>query len=266
MIATAVFEEVLQIRLCRYPEFVPAATVSIYLVDGLLIDSGPAHTAEELTDFLSSKPVITAVNTHFHEDHIAANKFLQDRFGVKTFAPSLSVDQINQPATLYPYQEEVWGYPVPSRVSPLGKTVRTEKYSFEVISTPGHDRDHVCLFEPDRRWLFSGDLFVGRKPTVCRPMDDQRQIIKDLKTIRSLNPRLLFPAPGKVIMEPCETLDAVIAHLESLGGRIEALHEKGKAVSEIRQEIFGGEDPISKFTQNQFSTENMVKSFLRMKS
>ncbi len=52
MIATQPFEEVLQIKLCRYPELIPAATVSAYLVDGLLIDSGPAHTAEELADFL----------------------------------------------------------------------------------------------------------------------------------------------------------------------------------------------------------------------
>jgi glyoxylase-like metal-dependent hydrolase (beta-lactamase superfamily II) len=266
VLATSVFEDVLQIRLCRYPEFVPAATVSVYLVDGLLVDSGPAHTAEELTDFLSSKRITIAVNTHFHEDHIAGNKFLQDRFGLTICAPPLAMDQINKPASLYPYQEEVWGYPVPSQVFPLGTTIRTEKYSFEVLSTPGHDRDHVCLFEPGRRWLFSGDLFIGRKPTVCRPMDDQWQIIEDLKTIRSLNPRLLFPAPSRVILEPCETLESVIAYLESLGRRIEVLYEKGRTVSEIRLEVFGEEDPISKFTQNQFSTENMVRSFLKMNS
>jgi len=266
VLAATAFEDVIQIRLCRYPEFVPAATVSVYLVDGLLVDSGPAHTAEELVDFLGHKPVAVVVNTHFHEDHIAAKKFLQDRFAVPIFAPLLSVDRIIKPASLYPYQEEVWGYPVPSRVSPLGKTVRTEKYSFEVILTPGHDRDHVCLFEPERRWIFSGDLFIGRKPTVCRPMDDQWQIIEDLKTIRSLNPCLLFPAPGRVIVDPMETLDGVINHLESLGRRIEALNETGLSLSEIRQEVFGEEDPISKFTQNQFSTENMVRSFLKMNS
>ena len=132
---------------------------------------------------------------------------------------------INRP-TLYPYQEEVWGYPVPSQVKPLGKSISTEKFSFEVIPTPGHDRDHVCLFEPNRRWLFSGDLYVGTKPVVCRPMDDQWQILEDLKTVRDLKPRILFPAPGKVIIEPGEKLDKVIAHLEDLGRRIEGLAQK----------------------------------------
>jgi len=262
MIATKQFEEVLQIRLCRYPEFLPGATVSAYLVDGLLIDSGPAHTAEELADFLKDKPVRIVVNTHFHEDHIAANKFLQERYGVEIFAPPLSVEKINKPANLYPYQEEVWGYPIPSRVNPLGKTIKTQKFSFEVIPTPGHDRDHVCLFEPTRRWLFSGDLYVGTKPIVCRPMDDQWQILEDLKTIRDLKPRILFPAPSNVILEPLGKLEKVISHLEDLGERIEALHKKGLDSNAIRQQIFGEEAPNAQRTQQQFSSKNMVKSFL----
>ena len=263
MIATRPFEEVLQIKLCRYPELIPGATVSAYLVDGLLIDSGPAHTAEELADFLRDKKVKAVVNTHFHEDHIAANKFLQERYEAEIFTPPLSVDKINKPVDLYPYQEEVWGYPIPSQVKPLGKRIRTENFSFEVIPTPGHDRDHVCLFEPNHRWLFSGDLYVGTRPVVCRPMDDQWQIFEDLKTIRDLNPRILFPAPGNVIIEPREKLEKVISHLEDLGRRIEALHQKGLNTAAIREQIFGEENPIAQRTQQQFSSENIVKSFLK---
>jgi endoribonuclease LACTB2 len=263
MIAAHEFEEVLQIKLCRYTEFIPAATVSAYLVDGLLIDSGPAHTAEELADFLNDKLVRIVANTHHHEDHVAANKFLQDLLGIEIFAPPLSVDKINEPANLYPYQEEVWGYPVPSQVKPLGKVIHTENFSFEVIPTPGHDRDHVCLFEPNHRWLFSGDLYVGSKPVVCRPMDDQWQILEDLKTVRNLKPRILFPAPSNVIFEPGEKLNKVIAHLEALGRQIEELHKTGLTIEAIRQEVFGEENPSAQRTQQQFSLENMVKSFLK---
>jgi endoribonuclease LACTB2 len=262
MIATQQFEEVLQIKLCRYPEFLPGATVSTYLVDGLLIDSGPAHTAEELAEFLRDKTVKNAVNTHFHEDHIAANQYLQERYGVEIFAPPLSVDKINKPADLFPYQEEVWGYPIPSQVYPLGKGISTEKFSFMVISAPGHDRDHVCLFEPNHRWLFSGDLYVGTRPVICRPMDDQWQILEDLKTVRDLKPRILFPAPGNVLVEPREKLDKVIAHLEILGRQIAELHKTGLTIEAIRQQVFGEENPSAQRTQNQFSSENMVKSFL----
>jgi glyoxylase-like metal-dependent hydrolase (beta-lactamase superfamily II) len=263
MLATQLFEDVLQIKLCRYPELIPGSTVSAYLVDGLLIDSGPAHTAEELADFLRDRKVKTVVNTHFHEDHIAANRFLQDRYGVEIFAPALSVDKINKPADLYPYQEEVWGYPVPSQVKPLGNIISTGKFSFEVIPTPGHDRDHICLFEAKKGWLFSGDLYVGTKPTVCRPMDDQWQIINDLKTVRDLNPRILFPAPSNVITDPGEKLDKVITHLEDLGRRIKTLQQQGLDTTAILEQLFGNENEIAQRTQQQFSSENMIRSFLR---
>jgi hypothetical protein len=51
MISSENYGEVLQIKMCRYSDFPPATWVCAYLVDGLLIDTGPAYTALELTDF-----------------------------------------------------------------------------------------------------------------------------------------------------------------------------------------------------------------------
>jgi glyoxylase-like metal-dependent hydrolase (beta-lactamase superfamily II) len=264
MIATTSYEDVLQINLCRYEEFIPGETVSACLMDGLLIDSGPAHTAEELAAFLNDRTLKIVVNTHFHEDHISANTFLQDRYGLEICTHPQAVDRINHPLTLYPYQKEVWEYPVPSQIRPLGKSIRTENFHFDVIPTPGHERDYICLFKPTRRWLFSGDLYVGSKPMFCRDMDDQRQFIEDLKTVRALKPRILFPAPTNVVVEPMDKLDRVIEHLEALGDEIEALHRSDMDITAIRQQIFGNESPIFHRTQHPFSSENMVKSFLRI--
>jgi hypothetical protein len=60
-----------------------------------------------------------------------------------------------------------------------------------------------------------------------------------------------------------EKLDKLIGYLEELGGKIERLYNEGKDVDTIRQEIFGDEGPLAGFTQQQFSSVNMVKSFLR---
>ncbi|MCJ7515423.1 MAG: MBL fold metallo-hydrolase [Dehalococcoidia bacterium] len=263
MLATIQYEQVTQIKLCRYPDFSPHATVCAYLVDGLLIDSGPAYTAEELTEFLKDKGLKMVVNTHYHEDHIAANALLKERYGAELLAHPLAVDKINRPAKLYPYQVDVWGYPVPSQVKEIGDSVITENFLFEVISTPGHDRDHICLFERNQGWLFSGDLFVGTHPNVVRPMDDIWQIIADLKKVKGLTPRFLFPAPGKVIAEPVPVLEQTIQYLEELGQKVTELHDKGLSPAEIMQQIFGNEAPIADLTQQQFSSINMVKSFLK---
>ena len=261
MLATTEYGQVTQIKLCRYPDN-PGGTVSAYLVDGLLIDSGPAHTAEELTEFLKGKGVKTVVNTHYHEDHIAANALLKERYGVELLAHHLAVNKINKPATLYPYQEEVWGYPVPSQVKEIGNNITTQHFRFEVIYTPGHDRDHICLFERKHGWIFTGDLFVGTRPNVVRPMDDVRQIIADLKKVKDLKPQILFPAPGNVRTEPVPVLDQTIRYLEGLGQKVRELHDKGLSPAEIVKQIFGDEAPIAEFTQQQFSSLNMVKSFL----
>ena len=262
MLDTTEYGQVTQIRLCRYANN-PGGTVSAYLVDSLLIDSGPAHTAEELTEFLKDKGVKTVVNTHYHEDHIAANALLKERYGVELLAHPLAVNKINQPATLYPYQEAVWGYPIPSQVKEIGDTVTTDHFRFEVIPTPGHDRDHICLFERKQGWLFSGDLFVGTRPNVIRPMDDIRQIIADLKKIKGLSPRILFPAPGKVRVDPVPVLEETIQYLEDLGQKVMELHEKGLSPAEIVKGVFGSEAPIAEWTQQQFSSLNMVKSFIK---
>jgi glyoxylase-like metal-dependent hydrolase (beta-lactamase superfamily II) len=263
MLATTEYGQVTQIKLCRYPDFNPGGTVSAYLVDGLLIDSGPAHTAEELTEFLKGKGVKTVVNTHYHEDHIAANALLKERYDVQLFAHPLAVNKVNRPATLFPYQEEVWGYPIPSQVKEIGNNITTQHFRFEVIYTPGHDRDHICLFERKHGWIFTGDLFVGTRPNVVRPMDDARQIIADLKKVKDLKPQILFPAPGKVRTEPVPVLEQTIRYLEDLGQKVRELHDKGLSPADIMKQIFGNEAPIAEFTQQQFSSLNLVKSFLK---
>ena len=263
MLATTEYGQVTQIKLCRYPDFIPGTCVSAYLVDSLLIDSGPAHTAEELTEFLRDKGVKTVVNTHHHEDHIAANALLKERYGVEILAHHLAASKINQPAKLYPYQEEIWGYPIPSQVKEIGDSVTTQHFRFEVVRTPGHDRDHICLFEPKHGWLFTGDLFFSTHPNAVRPQEDVRQIIADLKKVRDLAPRFLFPAPGKVVTEPMPVLEQTIHYLEDVAQKVMELHDKGLSPAEIVQQIFGNESPLAELTQQQFSSLNLIKSFLK---
>jgi len=263
MLTATEYEQVTQIKMSRYPEFRPATYVSAYLVDSLLIDSGLAHTAEELADFLKDKAVKTIVNTHYHEDHISANALLKERYGAELLAHPLAINRINKPATLYPYQEEVWGYPIPTQAKEIGDSVSTQHFHFEVIHTPGHSPDHICLFEKSHGWLFSGDLFTTIHPNVARPEENQWQIIASLKKVKDLMPQALFPAPGRIISEPIATLEQTIQYLEDLGHRVMELSDKGLSPVEIRQQIFGDEAPIAELTQQQFSSENLVKSYLK---
>jgi glyoxylase-like metal-dependent hydrolase (beta-lactamase superfamily II) len=79
------FEDVTQIRMSREVDVKPLYWVAAYLVDGLLIDTGCSFTAGELVDYLEKCPPDLAVNTHYHEDHIGANRRIQMRFGINIY-------------------------------------------------------------------------------------------------------------------------------------------------------------------------------------
>jgi glyoxylase-like metal-dependent hydrolase (beta-lactamase superfamily II) len=266
------FEDVTCIKMSRAMGGKPLAWVTCYLVDGLLVDTGPAHVSQELMRFLENGRVRKVVNTHYHEDHIGSNTAIQKKFNIDIFAHPKAVPLINKLAKLFPYQETVWGYPVPSETKKIGKRIETENYQFKVECTPGHCGDHICLFESTKAWLFSGDLYFSEKPSVARPEERLWETITSLKKVRALNPKTMFPAPGNVVTDASLVLDRTIVYLESLGANVQRLHEKGMSPAEIRDTIFGQEAtmPIAgqrvtfrDFTNEQFSTLNLVNSFLK---
>jgi len=237
MIQAVKHGDVLQIKMSRYPDFRPPRVVSAYLLDGIMIDTGPACTAVELADFLQDRGVELAVNTHHHEDHVGANKLLQENHGTEIFAHRIAVDLIRERPLLSAPQEETWGYPVPSEVKPVLNSIDAPSYSFEVIYSPGHVVGHICLFEKENGWMFSGDAYITSKPVVCRIIEDQWQLIEDLRRMRDLQHDALFTGPAGVILKPGEKLSSAINYLEDLGGKITQLYNKGMEIPVIRQRV-----------------------------
>ena len=164
MIKVDRFGDVTQVKMGREYQGRVLYWTAAYLVDGLLIDTGCSHTAEDLTRFLEGQHLDLAVNTHHHEDHIGANHGLQQQFKIPIMASRESAPLIAQSPKLLPYQEVVWGHPVPTVVNVLPDEVETENYHFDVIETPGHCTGHVAFVEMTRGWCFTGDLFISREP------------------------------------------------------------------------------------------------------
>lgn len=62
----------------------------------------------------------------------------------------------------YPFDESAW-HPGPAeKVIPLsdGEIIDIGGYQFTVIETPGHTLGSIALFEPKKRWLFTGDTVL----------------------------------------------------------------------------------------------------------
>lgn len=82
---------------------------------------------------------------------------------------------------------------------------------FEVIPTPGHAVDHVCLLLG--RVCFSGDLVLGRGSSFVPPDGGSLAAYMDsLQTVLELDPELLCPGHGAYVADPAAKLTEYIDH------------------------------------------------------
>ncbi|MFN2226546.1 MAG: MBL fold metallo-hydrolase [Anaerolineae bacterium] len=256
--------EVLRLRSARDVLGRPIYFTAAYWVDGLLIDTGCAYTAGQLLPALEGRRVEQVVNTHSHEDHIGGNAAVQAAFDCPIYAHPRGLPVLHDPRLqpLQPYRRLFWGWPAPCRAKPLGERVETDRYSFDVIHTPGHSPDHVCFFESHQGWLFSGDAYIGGEDHALRQGYDIHGIIASLKRLARLPVEAIFSGSGSVRQMGPEPLHEKVTYLEALGERIRALHERGLSPRQIRRHLFGRELPIAYVTLGHFSGLHLIRSYL----
>jgi ribonuclease/clavin/mitogillin len=269
--ANTINESVTQIKMSNSVGGVPLYWVSAYLVDDLLVDTGCNYTKKELTDLLKTRKLNTIINTHHHEDHVSGNHMLQSTRKVRILAHQVAVPLLRLRPKLYPYQESTWGYPDPSEALPLTSRIESENHEFRVVYVPGHSLDHIALIEPKEGWAFVGDAYITVKPVGARLDENQWHTISSLKKIRQFSPRMLFTAVGDPVLDASNVLDRSISIREELGKRILKLNEEGLTSAQIMIEVFGKEAIFERIgmrvsyeenTQQQYSTENLVETFI----
>jgi glyoxylase-like metal-dependent hydrolase (beta-lactamase superfamily II) len=151
-----------------------------YVVAGWVIDPGPddeAHLAAVLEAAGGSIDGIAL--THDHFDHAA---------GVETLV-SLA------------------GGGVPVRHPGAGD----DAGPFEVVPTPGHSPDSVCLLY--RRVCFSGDTVLGEGSVFIAPGEGSLSAYLDsLRALRELDLEVLCPGHGPYVWDPRAKLDEYLEH------------------------------------------------------
>ena len=258
---------VIAIRMARGFFGRPIYWTAAYWVDGLLIDTGPACAASELTRLLRSVPVDTVVLTHSHEDHIGGlAALLQQRPDAKVYASPRALPLIAEPDRLrmQMYRRLVWGTPDPvdSAISldEVENRIETPGYSFRVVETPGHSRDHICLFEPEQRWLFSGDAYIGGDDQAWTPEFDMFGIISSLRTLATLHPERLFPGSGSVRRTPLPDIHQKIRQLTDLAREVAHLEEVGLTMPEMVAYLFQEEPRLYFWTRGHFSAVHLIEA------
>ncbi len=165
-----------------------------YLAGGWVVDPGP-DDEEHLAAVLAAAPgpLEGIVLTHGHGDHADG-------------APALAA--------------RVGGVPVvrPSDGERVGP--------FDVMATPGHSADSVCLLFG--RICFTGDTVLGHGSVFVAPGEGSLgAYLASLERLRALDLEVLCPGHGPFIPDPPSKLDEYIAHRLEREGKLVAALESG---------------------------------------
>lgn len=190
-----------------------------YLLNGtersLLIDTGLGiSNIYEAVIKRTDKP-ITAVATHIHWDHIGGHKYFPD-----FYAHSAELDWLNGkfPLSLETIKQMVVercdlptgfnidGYTffqgMPTKVLTDHDIIEIGTRKIEVLHTPGHSPGHLCFWDQERGYLFTGDLVYKGTLFAYYPSTDPVQYLASLEKVAALPVKRVLPAHHSLDIQP----------------------------------------------------------------
>jgi glyoxylase-like metal-dependent hydrolase (beta-lactamase superfamily II) len=232
--------------------------VNIYLLEGepvTLLDTGPImeEVTESIPRTLSQlgyppSSIERIIITHHHPDHMGLAARFKAAGGAEVVCHRLGLDPVGR------YREEA----VRLReyligMSPLmgldrdlvkstaltssqwdvvaegvavdrpvldGDLLEGNPFELEVIHTPGHSIDHICLYLREAKLLFTGDMLLNTitpNPDMYPPWQSEQRsglpdYIRSLGKLRDLDVCLALPGHGDCIADFRGRVDEVLAH------------------------------------------------------
>jgi glyoxylase-like metal-dependent hydrolase (beta-lactamase superfamily II) len=102
------------------------------------------------------------------------------------------------------FESGVAGPIAPDRELVSGVTVMTDLGEWVTYETPGHSPSHVCLFQPERRLLISGDHLLGRISLYFEfgySPDPVGEFLSSLDVVERLGARLCLAGHGRTFTD-----------------------------------------------------------------
>lgn len=272
----------------------PVGPVNVYLAEGkplTLIDVGPRYepAREALERALANRGYRVAdvkriVITHAHADHCGLAAELARDSGTEVLAHAAGIPRTGQQANaqrlaFYAAVMRWAGVPVKTLINLSRMRHGVERYNepfvphhtladgdalrlggedWQVLHTPGHAGDLICLYHPRRRLLLSSDHLlrdISSNPLVEPPAPGERarprrlvDYMAQLRRVAALDVTLALPGHGPPITDHRALIRERLAFHKVRGRRIlKTMGEDTLTAHEIAGRLFPDVDAINYF-------------------
>lgn len=173
----------------------------------ILIDSGLGiANIRKVVDSITNLPVMV-ITTHVHWDHIGGHKYFEN-IGVYEMEEKWLCDKFPIPLQVvkrnlmckpcsFPAGSNIEDYQIfqgkPQKILHDGDCLDLGNRKLIVIHTPGHSPGHCCFYEPEKKYLYSGDLIYSGCLDAFYPTTDPELFWKSVKRVQKLAVNRILP-------------------------------------------------------------------------
>ncbi len=260
----------------------PAGHINTYLIKGIkeavMVDTGwnDPVALQDLIDQLKTlqmrfEDIDRIIYTHIHPDHFGLAGIINCKYGTKlavhregpgfihhryygreSFINELgnwhllhggtkeNADAVIEMSTDYSNHVEPV---IPEHLLEDRETITIDPFRFRVIWTPGHDNDHICLYEEERGILIAGDQVlpdtiphIGVHAKIS--FDPHTSYMQSLNVLRDLKIDLVLPGHDHVFADLTGRVDTLISYHERLKEAVyKVVYGGPKTAYQIAREI-----------------------------
>ena len=150
-----------------------------------LVDVGAGDCWKEIEKLDSVDKVIM---THTHRDHVENMEKVSEKLDPEIYSFNPENPDVNSSEL-----EE-------------SEKIMFSGMEFDIIHTPGHKDDSICLYNPENKVLFTGDLIFpeGSFGRTDLEEGDREKLIESIKKITELEVEEFYPGHGNPVEEDAD--------------------------------------------------------------
>ncbi|MEP2954811.1 MAG: MBL fold metallo-hydrolase [Sulfitobacter sp.] len=218
-----------------------------------VIDPGPdspAHLDAILAALQPGQRISHIIVTHTHLDHSPLARPLAARtgaevwaFGNATAGRSPAMQGLAEAGLMGGGEGVDHGF-IPDHTLADGDVLEGESWALEVLHTPGHIGNHLCLAWGDA--CLTADHIMGWATSLVSPPDgDLTDFMTSCEKLAARQWRVFYPGHGAPVLDPNTRLDWLVAHRRAREASILEALNAGPATAEDLARVIYTETPAA---------------------